>query len=184
MLPALMNRGPLFKCTPNPGCFDGEACHWDDWISHFESVTRVNTWDAPSKVFGLEVRLIGKAHKAWNRLPKENKGSYPLAKAALCNRIEPESRKDLYAAEFQARSKRRDETWDDLADNLWTFRDLDERAKEMLSVDRFLSLLDRPEVSLAVRQKKPKLLDNAVAATLGMQSILSLVPPILSILES
>ena len=172
-----------------PDAFDGDACHWDDWISHFESVTRVNTWDAPSKLFGLEVRLIGKAHKAWNRLPKENKGSYPLAKAALRNHIEPESRKDLYATEFQARSKRRDETWDDLADNLWTlaewtFRDLDECAKEMLSVDRFLSLLDHPEVALAVRQKKPKLLDNAVAATLGIQSILSLVPPILSILES
>ena len=136
----------------------------------------------PSKLFGLEVRLIGKAHKAWNRLPKENKGSYPLAKAALRNRIEPESRKDLYAAEFQALSKIREETWDDLADNHWTlaertFRDLNERVKEKLSVDRFLNLLDRPEVTLAVRRKKPNLLDNSVAATLGIHSILSLSSP-------
>ena len=165
-----------------PDAFDGDACYWDDWISHFESVARVNTWDAPSKLLWLEVRLIGKARKAWNRLPEESKGSYPLAKAALRNRFEPESRKDLYAAEFQTRSKRRDETWGDLADNLRTFAerafpDLNERAKEKLSVDRFLSLLDRPEVALAVRQKKPKLLDDAVAATLEIESILSLSSP-------
>jgi len=82
----------------------------------------------------------------------------------------------LYAAEFQT------ETWGDLADNLWTlaervFPDLDERAKEKLSVDRFLSLLDCSVVALAVHQKKPKLLDDAVAATLEIKSILSLSSP-------
>ena len=88
----------------------------------------------------------------------------------------------MYAAEFQTRSKRRDEAWGDLADNLRTlaeraFSELDERAKEKLSVDRYLSLLDRSEVALAVRQKKPKLLDEAVAATLEIESILSLSSP-------
>ena len=57
--------------------------------------------------------------------------------------------------------KRRDETWGDLADNLRklaerAFPDLDKHVKEKLSVDHFLSLLDRPKVSLAVRQKKQK----------------------------
>jgi len=89
---------------------------------------------------------------------------------------------DLYAAEFQTQSKRRDETWGDLADNLQTlaeraFPDLDERVKEKLLVDRFLSLLDRSEVALAVRQKKPKLLDDAVEATLEIESILLLSSP-------
>ena len=138
----------------------------DDWISHFESVACVNAWDVPSKLLWLEMRLTGKARKAWNRLSEESKGNYPLAKAALCNSYEPESRKDLYAVELQTRSKRREETWGELADNLRTlaeraFPDLDERAKENLSVDRFLSLLDHSEVALAVRQKKPKFLDDA-----------------------
>ena len=83
-----------------PDAFDGDACHWDDWISHFESVTRVNAWDDPSKLLWLELRLTGKACKAWNQLSEESKGNYPLAKAALHNCFEPESHKDLYAAEF------------------------------------------------------------------------------------
>ena len=52
-----------------PDTFDGEASHWDDWVSHFESIARVNTWDEQSKLLWLEVRLVGKACKAWNRLP-------------------------------------------------------------------------------------------------------------------
>ena len=154
----------------------------DNWISHFESIARVNTWDEQSKLLWLEVRLIDNARKAWNRLPEDSKGSYSLAKTALRNRFEPESRRDLYAAEFQTRSKRRDKTWGDLADNLRAlaeraFPELDERAKEKLSVDHYLSLLDLSEVALAVHQKKPKLLDDAVAATLEIESTLSLSSP-------
>ena len=84
-----------------PNTFDGEASHWDDWVSYFEIVARVNTWDEQSKLLWLEVRLVGKARKAWNRLPEDGKGNYNLAKAALRKRFEPDNRKDLYAAEFQ-----------------------------------------------------------------------------------
>ena len=93
-----------------PSTFDGEASHWDDWVSHFESVTRVNTWDEQSKLLWLEVRLVEKARKPWNRLPEDSKakGNYNLAKEALHQRFELDSRKDLYAAKFQTRRKRRD----------------------------------------------------------------------------
>ena len=52
--------------------------------------------------------------------------------------------------------------WGNLADNLWTlaewaFPELDEHAKEKLSMGGFLRLLDRPKVALAVHQMKPKL---------------------------
>ena len=41
-------------------------------------------------------------------------------------------------------------------------------------MDRFLSLLDRSDIALGVRQKKPKCLDDAVTATLEIESILVL----------
>ena len=131
-----------------------------------------------NKILWLEV-LVGKARKAWNRLPEDSKGNYNLAKEALRKRFEPDSCADLYAAEFQTRRKRQDETWGDLADNLRTlaeraFPELDERAKEKLSVYRFLSLLHRSDVALAVRQKKPKCIDDTVTATLEIESILAL----------
>lgn len=115
--------------------------------SAISSVACVNDWDSESKLLWLEVRLIRKARKVWNRFPKGSKASYNAATTALRKCFEPESRKNLYAAEFQTRRKRKDETWGDLADNLCTlaeqaFPELEEGAKEMLSVDRFLNLLD------------------------------------------
>ena len=105
-----VNTAGELPTTPRPlimpDTFDGEASYWDDWVSHFESIARVNTWDEQSKLLWLEVRLVGKARKAWNRLPEDSKGNYNLAKAALRKRFEPDSRKDLYAADFQTQRKR------------------------------------------------------------------------------
>jgi len=47
---------------------------------------------------------------------------------------------------------------------------LQEEAKEQLSLDRFLASLDKPELALAVKQKRPKSIDEAVAYTLEMES--------------
>ena len=57
--------------------------------------------------------------------------------------------------------------WGDLADNLRSladnaFPDLDEAAKEKLSIDRFLGLLGKPDVALAVGQRRPRTLNDAV----------------------
>ena len=47
-------------------------------------------------------------------------------------------------------------------------------AKEKLSVDRYLTLLEKPDVSLAVRQRRPKTLNDAVSATLETEAFMSL----------
>ena len=69
-----------------------------------------------------------------------------------------------------------------MADNLRlladkAFPNLEDQAKEQLSLDRYLSLLDKPELSLAVRQKRPKTIDDAVAFTLEVESYLTVQPP-------
>jgi len=50
------------------------------------------------------------------------------------------------------------------------FPHLQDEAKEQLSLDRFLALLDKPELALAVKQKRPKSIDEVVAYTLEMES--------------
>ena len=161
-----------------PDAFDGDN-GWDEWIGHFNSVSRVNEWNDQTKLLWLEVRLVGKARKAWNRLTTEEKNNYNSAVIALRRRFEPESRRDLYAAEFQTRGRKSNESWGELADNLRSladkaFPDLDETAKEKLSVDRYLTLLEKPEVSLAVRQRRPRTLNDAVSATLEIEAFMSL----------
>lgn len=157
-----------------PDAFNGELS-WDEWIGHFESVARVNGWDDDTRLLWLEVRMTGKAQSAWRRISTEAKANYNTAKAALRKRFEPDCRRDLYVVEFQTRKRKGGEAWEEFADALRlladkAFPDLEDKAKEQLSLDRFLASLDKPELALAVKQKRPKNIDEAVAFTLEMDS--------------
>ena len=167
---------PVQKVRPviTPDAFNGELS-WDEWIRHFESVACVNDWDDATRLLWLEVRMTGKAKSTWRRISTEAKASYGTAKATLRKRFEPDSRRDLYVLEFQTRKRGSGEAWEELADALRLLADkafphLQDEAKEQLSLDRFLALLGKPELALAVKQKRPKSIDEAVAYTLEMES--------------
>ena len=84
--------------------FNSEAStSWDEWIGHFESVAKVNGSDKATCLLWLEVRMMGKAQNAWKQLSREAKAYYDTTKSALRKRFEPDSRRQLYAVEFQTR---------------------------------------------------------------------------------
>ncbi len=83
------------KPPVNPKLFSGDKS-WDNWIYHFESVAEVCGWDGANKLKWLRVRLTRRAGQVFRRLPDDARADYELAKAALKNRLEPESQKTLY----------------------------------------------------------------------------------------
>ena len=92
--------------------------------------------------------------------------------------FEPESKRELYAVEFQTRKRRHGEPWEELGDSLRlladkAFPELENKAREQLSLDRYLSMLEKPEIALAVRQKRPKSIDEAVSYTLEIETYVS-----------
>ena len=87
-----------------PDAFSDELMEsWDDWLGHFESVAKVNGWDENMCLLRLEVQLTGMAHNAWRQLSNEARAQYSTAKASLCKRFEPDSRREGYVAEFHTR---------------------------------------------------------------------------------
>mgnify|MGYP003417220492 CR=1 FL=1 len=160
----------------SPEAFSGSTS-WTDWIEHFEAVAVLNDWDDAAKLRWLPVRLSGKAQTAWKRLSPEVKADYETAREALEKRFEPESKRSLYFVEFQARRRKKEETWSDFADELRVLADkalpeIEDKAKELLTIERFLGELTNPQVAFAVRQRQPKTLDDAVACTLETESYL------------
>eukprot|EP00731_Ephydatia_muelleri_P004969 Em0002g1145a len=160
----------------SPDTYSGDR-NWTDWVEHFEAAALVNGWDEPTKLLWLPVRLTGKAQTAWRRLAPEAKQDFQAAKDALQKRFEPESKRQLYVVEFQTRKRRPDEQWSDFGDELRILADkafpgIDEKAKDLLSLERYLSELDNPKVAFAVRQRQPKTLDDAVSCTMEMESYL------------
>ena len=154
-----------------PEPFNGEAS-WEDWKLHFEDVAVVNEWTAEQKLKWLRVRLTGRAQKAFHRLPEESRATYAAAASALQQRFEPKNRMTRYQAEFETRWKKRMEGWADFGEDLRSladraFPDLEPEARECLS---YLKQLDQPQVAFSVKQTRPRTLDEAVAATLEMES--------------
>lgn len=165
-----------------PEPFNGET-DYCDWIDHFENVAAVNSWDENAKLQWLKVRLTGRAQTALKRLPEATRRSYENTLAALKKRFEPESKRELYAAEFQTRRKGKTETWADFAEDLRRLADrahsdLEEAAREKLSLTRYLDQIADSQVSFGVKQSRPRNLDEAVAATLELESFKNIKPAI------
>ena len=85
--------------------------------------------------------------------------------------------KDLYVAELQTRTKRREEYWASFGDSLRVlsdraYPDFEDKARERLALNQFLSQIDNPQVAFGVKQKRPGNIDEAVAATMELESYL------------
>ena len=73
------------------------------------------------------------------------------------------------------------EDWADLADDLRRLADqayleFQVEAGERLAIDQYLRQLETPQITFSVKQKRPERLDDAVAATLGMETYVLGVP--------
>ena len=154
-----------------PETFKGDK-KWDQWIVHFENVAEVNDWDDAAKLKWLKVRLIDRAQTAFQRLADAKKDTFAQAKKALRERFEPEDKRERYVAELSSRAKKSNEEWPEYAEDLLNIADKAYTWPSLRS--QYLSQLTNPQISFAVKQKRPKTLDEAVAATLEMESF---VPP-------
>ena len=138
----------------------------------------VNKWETGGeKLKWLRVRLTGKAQTAFMKLPDAARDDYGECVKALKKRFVPDSRKDLYVAELQTRTKRREEDWASFGDSLRVlsdraYPDFEDKAREGLALNQFLSQIDNPQVAFGVKQKRPGNIDEAVAATLELESYL------------
>ena len=181
-------RGPAGATRPLvlPEPYDGSGS-WSEWSFHFENVAAVNNWDDAQKLRWLRVRVTGRAQKALHRLQGSTDMTYEATRDALKARFDPESRRTRYQAEFQTRRKKASEGWADFADELRSladkaYPDLGEDARERLSINAYLTQLPQPQIAFSVRQKQPATLDDAVTATLEMESYLP--PQSLSVVDT
>ena len=154
-----------------PEPYGGEPTNWNEWLSHFESVAVVNKWETEAeKMKWLRVCLTGKAQTAFMKLSDAARENYSECVKALKKRFAPDSRKDLYVAELNTRTKQQEEDWASFGDSLRVlsdraYPDLEDKARERLTLNQFLSQIDNPQVAFGVKQKQPNNVDDAVAAT-------------------
>ena len=152
-----------------PETFTGEDRRsFSDWVDHFESIAKVNNWNADAKKDWVRARLTGRAAPAWKRLAEGDRDKYEHIIVALKKRFEPECRKEVFMAEFQHRSKKSTEDWASFGEDLRTlvekaYPTLQPEAQELLALNRFLDEIKNPQLVFGVRQRTPANLDQDIS---------------------
>eukprot|EP00731_Ephydatia_muelleri_P038701 Em0868g1a len=145
---------------------------------HFENVATVNKWaTGEEKLKWLKVRLTGKAQTAFKKLPQDVKENYGECMKSLQRRFDPDSKRQLYVAELSARTRHKDEDWATFGDVLRVladkaYPDLEEKARERLALNQFLAQIENAQVAFGVKQKRPTNVEEAVVATIELESYL------------
>ena len=87
-----------------PGTYQGGK-GWNDWITQFENVVTVNSWDVEAKLNWIKVCLAGRAQKAFQSFLEASQADFNRVKTALMERFEPPSKQELYNAELHLWTK-------------------------------------------------------------------------------
>ncbi|KAL5496456.1 hypothetical protein EMCRGX_G012740 [Ephydatia muelleri] len=129
------------------------------------------------KLKWLKVRLTGKAQTAFKKLPQDVKENYGECIKSLQRRFDPDSKRQLYVAELSARTRHKDEDWATFGDVLRVladkaYPDLEEKARERLALNQFLAQIENAQVAFGVKQKRPTNVEEAVVATIELESYL------------
>ena len=167
-----MNGLPLVL----PETFNGEAENWNEWIDHFESVAAVNGWETDAdKLKWLHVRLTSWALTTFKGNLEAKHNNFEDCKKALRKWYKPKPNRELYVAEFQSRRKNKGKDRATLGDALKVlvdkaYPDLEDKAHKRLTLNSFLGQISKPQVAFTVQQKRPETMDEAVSATLEMES--------------
>ena len=104
---------------PKVPIFDGSnTAQFRPWIIQFEAIARHQGWTAGERVVRLVSSLTGPAANLLIGMTLEQLDNYNCLRTRLSRRYDPPEREEAHRAELRARTRRRNETADEFAENI------------------------------------------------------------------
>ena len=100
-----------------PSPFDGKSS-WEAYQTQFRLLAELNHWSEQEKAAHLAISLRGSALTVLTNLPEEQRNNFSALSAALKNRFGNNHQAELNRAHLRGRSRRRDETLPELAEDI------------------------------------------------------------------
>ena len=105
--------------SPKVPTFDGTvSAQFRPWIIQFEAIARHQCWTLGEKVVRLVASLTGPAANLLIGMTMGQLDDYAFLVARLSRRYDPPEREEAHRAELRARTRRRNESADEFAENL------------------------------------------------------------------
>lgn len=157
-----------------PSIFDGRT-PWEAYHTQFEIVANINNWNNEEKAAFLATSLKGQALMVLSNLPPEGRSHYESLVTALESRFGNRRQTELNRMKLRSRSRRRDETLPELAEDIESlarlaYPDASSTVLETLTRDQFIDALTDDEIRLRVAQSRPTSLREALGVALELES--------------
>ena len=129
--------------SPKVLTFDGTiSAHFRPWIIQFEAIARHQGWTLGERVVRLVSSLTGPAANLLIGMTLDQLDDYNFLRARLSRRYEPPEREEAHRAELRARTRRRNESADEFAENInnlaqRAYPSADQNMLDNLVVERF-----------------------------------------------
>ena len=129
--------------SPKVPTFDGTiSAQFRPWIIQFEAIARHQGWTVGERVVRLVASLTGPAANLLIGMTLGQLDDYNFLRARLSHRYDPPEREEAHRAELRARTRRRNESADDFAENIKNlaqraYPSADQNMLDNLVVERF-----------------------------------------------
>ena len=158
-----------------PELFSGTKSDLQDYLRHFEIVSRMNGWSEEEMGPVLASSLRGSAQQVLGDLPPGEMENFQAILRALKRRFDPDGRESLRKSEFRARIKRKNESVSEYGfalNRLATsaFPKMTQEAREDLIIDQFILGLPTTDMQGHVELNKPATIDKAIALATQFES--------------
>ena len=105
--------------SPKVPTFDGSnTAQFRPWIIQFEAIARHQGWTAGERVVRLVSSLMGPAANLLIGMTLDQLDNYNCLRTRLSRRYDPPEREEAHRAELRARTRRRNESADEFAENI------------------------------------------------------------------
>ena len=129
--------------SPKVPTFDGTiSAQFRPWIIQFEAIARHQGWTLGERVVRLVSSLMGPAANLLIGMTLGQLDDYNFLRARLSRRYDPPEREEAHRAELRARTRRRNESADEFAENIKNlaqraYPSADQNMLDNLVVERF-----------------------------------------------
>ena len=115
----LNNTTTRHSSSPKVPIFDGTvSAQFRPWLIQFEAIARHQCWTSGEKVVHLVASLTGPAANLLIGMTMGQLDDYTFLVSRLSRRYDPPEREEAHRAELRARTRRRNESADEYAENL------------------------------------------------------------------
>ena len=162
------------KIYMKPATYDGTGL-WNDYLSHFESVSLLNHWSETEKGLYLAVSLRGQALGILGNQPKDDRQNYTRLVQSLQDRFAPSNQTELYRAQLRERRQKASESLQEMGQDVRRLTNLAYPAassdlKEIMATEKFLDGLYDSEMRLKIKQARPSSLNDAIQRAVELEA--------------